>query len=113
MVYEYDEENKLIKVDNETIYLTNVENIIFEELYYTGFPVSAEKLNDKLNNGYMFRENSIASAVSKLRKKLKDKFEIECVYSNGYIMKPNALDVGVQDIVNIFTSKKDEDEDIY
>ena len=33
MVYEYDQENKLIKVDDETIYLTNVENIIFEELY--------------------------------------------------------------------------------
>lgn len=112
MVYEYDWENKLIKVDNETIYLTNVENIIFEELYYTGFPVSAEKLNDKLNNGYMFRENSITCAVSRLRKKLKDKFEIKCLSSNGYIMKPNALDVEAKKLVSMFANKEDE-EDIY
>ena len=49
MVYGYDEEYGLIKVDTDTIYLTKAENIIFKELYYTGFPVSAEKLNDKLN----------------------------------------------------------------
>lgn len=113
MVYEYDEENRLIKVDNETIYLTNVENIVFKELYYTGYPVNAEKLNDKLNNGYMFRENSITCAVSRLRKKLKDKFEIKCLSSNGYIMKPNALDVGVNELVSIFTKKEDDDDIIY
>lgn len=108
MIYEYDEINKIIKVDNETIYLTNMEDIIFRELYYTGFPVSTEKLNDKLNNGYMFRENTITCAISRLRKKLKDNFEIECISGRGYIMKPNALDVGINEFVSIFTNKEND-----
>ena len=112
MVYEYDWENKLIKVDNETIYLTNVENIIFEELYYTGKPVSAEKLNDKLNNGYMFRENSITVAITRLRKKLGNKFEIKNISGRGYIIEPNELDVEAKKLVSMFTNKEDE-EDIY
>lgn len=89
MVYEYDEENRLIKVDDETIYLTNIENIIFKVLYSSEKPISSEKLNDILNNGYMFRDNSIAIAITRLRKKLGDKFTIKKIYGNGYIMKHN------------------------
>lgn len=91
MVYEYDEENGLVKVDSNAIWLTGRENIIFKALWESNIlkPVSMEKLNDLLNNGYMFRENSISSAVCKLRKKLNDNFNIECISGRGYIMKPN------------------------
>lgn len=91
MVYEYNEENGLIKVNNDTIWLTDRENIIFKALWESNIlkPVSMEKLNDLLNNGYMFRENTIAASVGRLRKKLKDNFDIECISGRGYIMKPN------------------------
>ena len=91
MVYEYDEENGLVKVDSNAIWLTGRENIIFKALWESNIlkPVSMEKLNDLLNNGYMFRENTIAASVSKLRKKLKDNFDIMCISGKGYIMKPN------------------------
>lgn len=98
MVYEYDEINQLIKVDDEVIYLTKVENVVFKTLYESPFkiPVSTDKLYDALYYGYMYRQNNIATVISRLRKKLKDKFEIINVFDVGYYIKPNYIITAAQ-----------------
>lgn len=88
MPYKYDEINGLIKINDETIYLTESENLVFKELYLSGkIPVSIEKINDIVFYGYMFRENTIRVIMLRLRKKLNGYFEIINIHKKGYILK--------------------------
>lgn len=87
MIYDYDEKDGILKVDDKTVYFTEKENNVFKLLYKKEL-VKYDKINETLNDGYCFNTSySIKTFISRLRDKIGDSIEINNIRGKGYIMK--------------------------
>ena len=68
MIYEYNEKERIVKIDNRTVYLTPRENKIFKITREKGY-ITTEEVGDILCNGQSttsFAENFIKRLSQKL-----------------------------------------------
>lgn len=74
MIYEYDQDERIVKIDDKTVFLTNLENKIFKKIYKEGSitSIKLDDANEILYNGY-----GTPTAVKSFMTKLSHKLGIE------------------------------------
>lgn len=77
MIYEYNEKERIIKIDDRTVYLSITENEIFKIIYKEGY-ISPEKVNLIISNGYT-TEKAVNKYMNQLNKKI---FESEVDFND-------------------------------
>ena len=68
MIYEYNEKEKIVKIDDKTVYLTPREDKIFKKIYTDGY-ITLDDANELLCGGYG-TNTFIKSFITKLSHKL-------------------------------------------
>ena len=68
MIYEYNEKERWIKIDDRIVYLSLTENEIFKKIYKDG-NISPEEVNLIIANGYA-TEKAVNKYMSQLNKKI-------------------------------------------
>ena len=70
MIYEYNEKEKIVKIDDRTVYLTVSEDRLFKKLYKSDFaPIGIEDINQLLWSGHA-TDSFIEDFIRRLEKKL-------------------------------------------
>lgn len=89
--YDYNEDDRIIKYDDKTIYLTDRENDLFKILFNSDDIVTYKYIDEVLNLGYSFSDplTNIRTIISRLKKTLGPDFEITNISGRGYVLKPN------------------------
>lgn len=68
MIYEYNEKERIVKIDDRTVFLTDKENKIFKKIYKDKH-ITIEEANEILCDGYG-TNTFIKSFITKLSNKL-------------------------------------------
>lgn len=68
MIYEYNEKERIVKIDDKTVYLTEKENKIFKKVYKDK-NIKLDEANEILADGYGTK-TFVKSFITKLSNKL-------------------------------------------
>lgn len=86
-VYEYNEQERILKIDDKTVYFEPKENEVFKLLYEKeGEVVTSEELTNRLYNDYAWNDQYKTVVICRIRKKLGESAEITNISKVGYKM---------------------------
>ena len=88
MIYEYDELERLLKIDDKTIYFEPKEHDVFKLLLKNeGKVVSYDDIDEVLTFGYGFNPHYKNTVMSRIRKKLGDSAELTNITRVGFKLR--------------------------